>query len=91
MDVPRNEYPRPQFVRSDWLCLNGPWQFEIDAGDSGADTGHLTEIADFVQAIQEGRSTRSNIYESYKSMVLYEAIRDSAETGEVVKVSYEAL
>jgi beta-galactosidase/beta-glucuronidase len=40
-DVPRSEYPRPQFVRSDWLCLNGEWQFEIDAGDSGLERGLL--------------------------------------------------
>ncbi len=33
--IPRNEYPRPQFVRDDWLCLNGEWGFEIDQGDSG--------------------------------------------------------
>ncbi|MCF7686946.1 MAG: hypothetical protein K9M98_01880 [Cephaloticoccus sp.] len=39
---PRAEYPRPQFVRRDWLCLNGPWQFEIDQGDSGLDRGLLT-------------------------------------------------
>ena len=38
-DVPRSEYPRPQFVREDWLCLNGEWQFEIDAGDSGLERG----------------------------------------------------
>ncbi len=35
MTIPRPEYPRPQFVRSDWLCLNGEWEFEIDSGDSG--------------------------------------------------------
>ena len=23
-------YPRPQFRRPDWSCLNGPWQFAID-------------------------------------------------------------
>lgn len=39
MTLPRNEYPRPQFVRSDWLCLNGVWQFEIDQGDSGLERG----------------------------------------------------
>ncbi len=33
--VPRSEYPRPQFRRKGWLCLNGEWQFEIDHGDSG--------------------------------------------------------
>ncbi|MGW6501744.1 glycoside hydrolase family 2 protein [Nonomuraea angiospora] len=38
-DVPRPEYPRPQFVREDWLNLNGPWQFEIDAADSGLERG----------------------------------------------------
>ena len=39
MTIPRPEYPRPQFVRSDWLCLNGEWEFEIDQGDSGLDRG----------------------------------------------------
>ena len=61
------------------------------AGDSGNDTGHMAELVDFIAAIGEGRTTRSNIYESYKSMVLYEAIKTSAETGEVVKVWYEKL
>ena len=37
--IPRNEYPRPQFVRKDWLCLNGEWQFEIDQADSGLERG----------------------------------------------------
>ena len=39
--IPRHEYPRPQFVRPDWLCLNGPWQFEVDHGDSGRERGLL--------------------------------------------------
>jgi predicted dehydrogenase len=60
-------------------------------GDSGNETGHLAEIVDFLAAIREGRTTRSNIYESYKSMLLYEAIRESAETGKVISVRYEAL
>ena len=42
MTIPRSEYPRPQFVRPDWLCLNGSWQFEIDGGDSGLERGLLT-------------------------------------------------
>jgi predicted dehydrogenase len=61
------------------------------SGDSGNETGHLAEIVDFVAAIKEGRGTRSSIDESYKSMVLYEAIRDSAETGRVVSVEYERI
>jgi len=59
------------------------------AGDSGSDTGHLAEIVDFLAAIREGRSTRSCIYESYRSMVLYEAIAESAETGKVVRPAFE--
>ena len=39
MNIPRPEYPRPQFVRKDWLCLNGEWQFEIDCGNSGIERG----------------------------------------------------
>ncbi len=61
----------------------------ISAGDSGLETGHLAELIDFVEAIGEGRTTRSNIFESYKSMALYEAIRDSAETERPVNVRYE--
>ncbi len=61
------------------------------AGDSGNDTGHLAELADFLAAIREKRTTRSNIYESYKSMLLYEAIKNSAETGKVVEISYERI
>lgn len=39
--TPRPEYPRPQLVRPDWLNLNGIWDFEIDAGDSGLERGLL--------------------------------------------------
>jgi beta-galactosidase/beta-glucuronidase len=38
-DVPRSEYPRPQFVRDGWLCLNGEWEFEIDYADTGRERG----------------------------------------------------
>lgn len=31
----RLEYPRPQLVRGDWLCLNGEWHFEVDDGENG--------------------------------------------------------
>lgn len=31
----RQEYPRPQFVRNDWLNLNGTWQFAFDDEKQG--------------------------------------------------------
>ena len=39
MNIPRSEYPRPQFVRDAYLNLNGTWQFEIDHGASGRARG----------------------------------------------------
>jgi len=64
----------------------------VSRGDSGNDTGHLLEIVDFVQALREGRTTsRSQIYEGYKTMVLYEAIRDSAASGQERRVEYQTV
>ena len=39
MSQPRAEYPRPQFVRAEWVTVNGEWQFEIDRSDSGLERG----------------------------------------------------
>lgn len=33
--LPRPEYPRPQFMRNDWINLNGHWSFAFDFGRSG--------------------------------------------------------
>src|ERR687894_743547 len=32
-ETPRPEYPRPQFVRAEWLNLNGEWEFAFGAVD----------------------------------------------------------
>ena len=64
----------------------------ISLGDSGRETGHLAEIEDFVAALTEKRvTTRSQVYESYKSMVLHDAIRLSAETGQIAEPVYESI
>jgi len=42
MDVPRPEHPRPDFQRSDWINLNGPWQFEIDREQKGIERGYTS-------------------------------------------------
>ena len=46
MDIPRSEYPRPQFLRDLWLNLNGPWQFSFD--EPGFDCA-------VIRAINEGK------------------------------------
>lgn len=33
--LPREEYPRPQFEREQWINLNGTWTFDFDFGQSG--------------------------------------------------------
>ncbi|MDF2791171.1 MAG: glycoside hydrolase family 2, partial [Neobacillus sp.] len=33
----RQEYPRPQLKRRDWLNLNGEWDFEFDDQNIGLD------------------------------------------------------
>jgi beta-galactosidase/beta-glucuronidase len=38
-NIPRPEYPRPQFVREPWLNLNGEWEFAFDDSDEGLATG----------------------------------------------------
>jgi hypothetical protein len=37
--LPGPEYPRPQFVRRDWLNLNGDWEFAFDDADEGLGAG----------------------------------------------------
>lgn len=61
----------------------------VSAGDSGNETGHFAELVDFFDAVRHKRSTRSHVYESYKSMLFYEAILKSSERGEVVPIVYE--
>jgi beta-galactosidase/beta-glucuronidase len=37
MSFPRSEYPRPQFERSEWVNLNGTWNFEFDDNNKGCE------------------------------------------------------
>ncbi len=51
MNIPRNEYPRPQFVRNDWQCLNGEWEFEFDNELIGLENGYHLKEASFSKKI----------------------------------------
>ena len=39
MNIPRPEYPRPDFARTEWINLNGTWEHETDHGKSGRARG----------------------------------------------------
>lgn len=41
MIIPRNEYPRPQLQRTEWLNLNGSWEFSIKSLENGISEGFL--------------------------------------------------
>ena len=42
--IPRPEYTRPQFERSEWLNLNGQWSYIFDFGKSGKERGFQKSI-----------------------------------------------
>lgn len=48
--IPRPEYPRPQFVRTDWKNLNGEWEYMTDRGNSGEERGFARD-AEFTERI----------------------------------------
>lgn len=35
-EVPRPEYPEPQFMRASWMSLNGSWDFAFDDANQGS-------------------------------------------------------
>jgi beta-galactosidase/beta-glucuronidase len=51
MEVPRNEYPRPDWVRREWLSLNGEWSFAFDDRDQGLSQGWMKQSEHFDKRI----------------------------------------
>jgi beta-galactosidase/beta-glucuronidase len=39
--IPRPEYPRPQFERTEWKNLNGPWSYTFDFDKTGLGKGFI--------------------------------------------------
>ena len=39
--IPRPEYPRPQFERTGWINLNGPWSYTFDFDKTGLGKGFI--------------------------------------------------
>ncbi|MBR1810707.1 MAG: beta-galactosidase [Clostridia bacterium] len=51
MSIPRAEHPNPQFMRDNWMNLNGEWQFLKDCGNSGAARKFYTDETVYDQTI----------------------------------------
>lgn len=39
-DIPRKEYPRPQFERTTWINLNGQWDYTFDFSNTGMEKNY---------------------------------------------------
>ena len=89
MQIPRPEYPRPQFVRDAWCNLNGTWQFEIDQGKSGAVRGLYREGAELSGSITVPFCPESSLsgvgYKDFMYGVWYKRkVNIPAQTGRTV-------
>ena len=47
----RTEHPKPQFMRKNWINLNGIWDFEMDPAASGEARELFNQTASFSQSI----------------------------------------
>ncbi len=50
-DIPRPEYPQPQFEREQWQSLNGKWEFEFDDAGQGLAQDWASGAKKFSRAI----------------------------------------
>lgn len=51
MNIPRPEFPNPQFQRNNWMNLNGEWRFEFDFGISGIEREMYLNTQSFTKKI----------------------------------------
>jgi beta-galactosidase/beta-glucuronidase len=91
----REEYPRPQFVRQEWMNLNGEWEFEFDFGKSGIDR-KLFEGGAFTRKIQVPFCPESSLsgieYKDFMNMVWYRrSFSFSSEVGKRVLLHFQAV
>ena len=49
--IPLPEHPRPDFMRENWLNLNGYWQFEFDKNNAGLQTQWFANKSSFSKEI----------------------------------------
>jgi beta-galactosidase/beta-glucuronidase len=50
-DIPRPEFPEPQFERADWMSLNGAWEFAFDDANAGLDNHWYAGAQKFARQI----------------------------------------
>ncbi|MCF0199012.1 MAG: hypothetical protein HUK02_06770, partial [Bacteroidaceae bacterium] len=94
--LPRAEYPRPQFERTEWLNLNGQWTYEFDFVGSGLEKG-LKDSKGFGQAITVPFCPESRLsgvgYTDFINHIWYHRILQmpAAWQGKNVKLNFGAV
>lgn len=97
----RTEHPKPQFMRENWINLNGEWQFEIDHSNSGAEKGYFNTDKEFSMKINVPFCPESKLsgieYKDFMNSVWYKrefCLNEEQLNGRVVlhfgAVDYEA-
>jgi beta-galactosidase/beta-glucuronidase len=66
-ELPRPEYPRPQFARSLWFNLNGEWEFAFDDANQGLN-----------EAWHDGRELPQRIIVPFAYQTLLSGVNDKA-------------
>ncbi|WP_028611262.1 glycoside hydrolase family 2 protein [Paenibacillus harenae] len=96
-DVPRAEYPRPDWQRTEWLNLNGSWSFQFDHENQGlAANWHQSDAGQFQSEITvpfSWSSPLSGIGSSDKGIAWYyrEADWTPADAGSRVFLRFGAV
>lgn len=73
-DIPRPEYPRPQFERTDWVNLNGEWTYALDLAGTGFERGFASTegFGDSITVPFAPESSLSGVgYKDYISNIWY--------------------
>ncbi|MFD2330188.1 glycoside hydrolase family 2 protein [Cohnella sp. GCM10020058] len=99
--APRQDYPRPQFVREGWVNLNGEWAFEFDDDAVGVGQRWQDGSREFTRRIQVpfafqsqlsgiGEPDFHDIVWYRRTLSLPEAFRDKRVVLHFGAVDYEA-
>lgn len=78
----RHEHPNPQFVREDWINLNGAWDFDFDFGRSAIDR-RFYQNGEFTRKIEVPFCPESSLsgieYKDFMPAVIYRRTFDMPE------------
>ena len=88
--VPRPEYPQPQFQRSEWLNLNGDWEFAFDDSNAGLEENWAAAAERSKQPLLNWAQDDVRVLGPQPSQGVGDAFRFALSKGEVRAADYAA-